>query len=85
MINHQARWHISLFILQVGKKLAEFTAHQAVLASVSPHFMAMFEQDPRTEVRKPYKVKETTPEAFQILLDYAYTGKYVPSRAILSS
>lgn len=64
-------------LLQVGKKLAEFTAHQAVLASVSPYFMSMFEQDPRTEARKSYNVKETTPEAFQTLLDYAYTGKYV--------
>ena len=62
--------------VQVGKKLAEFTAHQAVLASVSPYFMSMFEQDPRTEARKSYNVKETTPEAFQTLLDYAYTGKY---------
>jgi len=62
-------------VLRVGKKLAEFTAHQAVLASVSPYFMSMFEQDPRTEARKSYNVKETTPEAFQTLLDYAYTGK----------
>ena len=68
--------HFPDLSFQVGKKLAEFTAHQAVLASVSPYFMAMFEQDPRTEslTRKSYNVKETTPEAFQVLLDYAYTG-----------
>lgn len=61
----------------MGKKLAEFTAHQAVLASVSPHFMAMFEQDPRTETRKSYNVKETNQVAFEILLDFAYTGRLV--------
>jgi len=59
----------------VGKKLAEFTAHQAVLASVSPYFMSMFEQDPRTEARKYYNVKEATPEVFEILLNYTYTGR----------
>ncbi|XP_067950824.1 influenza virus NS1A-binding protein-like [Watersipora subatra] len=63
-------------ILRVGKKQAEFTAHQAVLASVSPFFMAMFEQDPRIEslTKKTYNVKDISPESFQVLLDYAYTG-----------
>ena len=61
---------------QVGKKSAEYSAHKGVLAAASPHFMAMFEQDPNTtETRKAYKVNGVTPQAFEILLDYAYTGR----------
>lgn len=63
-----------MMFLQLQHKSAEYAAHQAVLASVSPYFMAMFEQDPRTEVRKWYTVKGVTAEAMQILLDYCYTG-----------
>jgi speckle-type POZ protein len=53
----------------------EIKAHSAIVASASPVFRAMFQQDPSEEVAtKTAVIDDMEPAVFQQLLRYLYTG-----------
>lgn len=65
---------------QVGS--AEFHAHRAVLASMSPHLFEMFTADDETKGNNrenviTYKLNGGFDKnAMEMLIDYAYTSRY---------
>ena len=63
--------------INVGEKT--FRAHRVVLAASSEYFAGMLRSDFK-ESREATVTIEGTPEAFQILLDYAYSGELNLSR-----
>ena len=61
-------------VLQVGR--SNFRAHRNVLACTSAHLMELFtEEDAAT--RTHFKLPNVDPDAFSVLLDYAYTARFV--------
>lgn len=59
-------------VLQVGRN--NFRAHRNVLACTSGHLMELFTEDENSS-RAHYKLPNVDPDAFQILLEYAYTSR----------
>ena len=54
-----------------GSGWKTFEAHKFLLAGTSPVFMAMF-FGPMKETREVFKVRNTTPEAFESMIKYIY-------------
>ena len=54
-----------------GSGWKTFEAHKFLLAGTSPVFMAMF-FGPMKETREVFKVRNTTPEAFETMINYIY-------------
>ena len=54
-----------------GSGWKTFEAHKFLLAGTSPVFMALF-FGPMKETREVFKVKNTTPESFETMINYVY-------------
>lgn len=50
-------------------------AHKVVLASVSPYFQAMFNDDLAEKLQHEIIIQDIDATALQILVEYSYTGK----------
>ena len=61
-------------VLQVGRH--NFRAHRNVLACTSSYLMELFTED-ETNIRSHYKLPNIDADAFEILLNYAYTSRYI--------
>ena len=59
-------------IINVGGR--EFPAHKAVLAAKSSYFTTMFTSGFQESIQREIKI-DGNPEAFDMLLEFAYTGK----------
>lgn len=58
----------------------ETCIHRAVLASASNFFFKMFEKGVEDDKNQAmFKLKDVRWDEFRFLLDYIYTGRYVPS------
>uniref|UniRef100_A0A1B6D3K8 Kelch-like protein diablo n=1 Tax=Clastoptera arizonana TaxID=38151 RepID=A0A1B6D3K8_9HEMI len=60
-------------ILRVG--MNNIHAHRVVLASTSPYFYAMFNDDMAEKLQKEVELRDIDPVALQLLVEYSYTGE----------
>lgn len=59
--------------LKVGPRVIQ--AHKLVLASTSPYFYAMFNDDMVEKLQNEVVLRDVDPIALQLLVDYSYTGE----------
>lgn len=52
-------------------------AHKVVLASVSPYFHAMFNDDLAEKLQGEVTIQDIDATALQTLVEYSYTGKII--------
>ncbi|NXA41350.1 KLH30 protein, partial [Eudromia elegans] len=59
----------------------EFPCHRGVLALCSPYFEAMFSGNFMESISARVELKDVEPDALEVLLDFAYTGKVTINQA----
>ena len=64
--------------IKVGGR--DFPAHKAVLAATSGYFRAMFTSGFKERSQSEIEIKDRNPNAFEILLEFAYTGRVSVTR-----